>query len=299
MGAVSIDGFEIARKLRGDIAKRVRAHLTSHTGPAPCLAVILVGDDPASAAYVAAKGKALAECGMTSRDVRLPAAVSQAELLYRILMLNSDPAVQGILLQMPLPPHIDRRQVVASILPEKDVDGFHPLNLGKLLVQGEESDGFVPCTPRGVLHLLDSAGIQTSGAHAVILGRSNLVGKPLAVLLGSTSRNATVTVCHTRTRDLAAYTRSADILVAAAGVPGIITAEMVKPGAAVIDVGISRAADSAIPRGYRLAGDVDFPAVSRTAGWITPVPRGVGPMTIAMLLHNTLEAAIRASLRQC
>jgi methylenetetrahydrofolate dehydrogenase (NADP+)/methenyltetrahydrofolate cyclohydrolase len=225
---------------------------------------------------------------MTGRDIRLPENTTQQELLGIIDRLNQDQSVHGILVQLPLPAHLDEQKVILSINPGKDVDGFHPVNAGKLLT-GQK--GFVPCTPRGVLELLKVSGIPTAGAHAVIVGRSNLVGKPLGILLAQKPWNATVTICHTGTRNLADYTSAADILIAAAGSPGLITVDMVRPGAAVIDVGVNRIPDASKQSGFRLTGDVDFEKVREKAAYITPVPRGVGPMTIAMLLQNTLEAS--------
>ncbi|MBO8450001.1 MAG: bifunctional methylenetetrahydrofolate dehydrogenase/methenyltetrahydrofolate cyclohydrolase FolD [Spirochaetes bacterium] len=287
MSAVIIDGAKIAGQVKERVAQGV-ADLNKTKGVRACLAVILVGDDPASISYVSGKTKALAEAGMADRSIRLPATVSQEELLDRISVLNADDSVHGILVQLPLPEHIDSRKVVQAIHPKKDVDGFHPVNLGNLVIG---SRSFLPCTPHGVLKLLRETGIRTDGARAVIVGRSNIVGKPLAILLARRDCNATVTICHTGTRDLPAVTREADILIAAAGRPGVITADMVKPGAAVIDVGVNRVPDASKKSGFRLTGDVDFEAVKEVASFITPVPKGVGPMTIAMLMHNTLEAA--------
>ena len=252
---------------------------------------MLVGDDPASAVYVRSKGKACEEAGMHSVTVRLPDSTSQNELLEIVAKLNQDPLVHGILVQMPLPKHIDSDAVVRAIDPRKDVDGFHPVNVGKLLIG--ERDGFVPCTPAGIQELLMRCGVNTSGAECVIVGRSNIVGKPMAALLiqDAEGANGTVTVCHRHTRDLAAHVRRADIVIAAAGRAGLITGAMLKPGAVVIDVGMNRIADPASPRGYRLVGDVDFESAAQVASRITPVPGGVGPMTIAMLLSNTVKAA--------
>jgi methylenetetrahydrofolate dehydrogenase (NADP+)/methenyltetrahydrofolate cyclohydrolase len=252
------------------------------------LAVILAGEDPASLSYVGAKEKALAELGMGSRDLRLPEGTSEGELLSRIAELNADPRVHGILVQLPLPPHIDADSVITAIDPAKDVDGFHPVSLGNLLLG---RPGFLPCTPHGVLVLLREYGIPLSGAHAVVLGRSNIVGRPLANLLARPEQNATVTICHTGTRDLASITRQADILIAAAGRPGLVSADMIKEGAVVIDVGVNRVPDPRAKRGYRLRGDVDFEGAAEKAGFISPVPGGVGPMTIAMLLQNVAQAA--------
>lgn len=286
MSARIIDGFAIAQKIRGQTAIEVSA--LKEKGIHPCLAVILVGENPASVSYVSAKKKALAEAGMADRSVNLPCSVSEAELLGIIADLNRDTSVHGILVQLPLPSHIDEQKVIAAIAPEKDVDGFHPVNAGKLLI-GQTA--FVPCTPYGVTVLLKEAGVPTDGAHAVVVGRSNIVGKPLALLLARKDINATVTLCHTGTKNLASFTRSADILVAAMGRPNAITADMIKPGAAVIDVGVNRIPDNTKKSGFRLVGDADFEAVREIAGFITPVPKGVGPMTIAMLLRNTLHAA--------
>lgn len=286
MAAQIIDGKEIARKVRERLIPRV-ANLQQQ-GVAPCLAVILVGTDPASVSYVTAKERALAEVGMTSRDIRLPADTTEEALLEHIRELNGDPAVHGILVQLPLPSHIDEERILLAIDPAKDVDGFHPLSVGNMVL-GRKT--FLPCTPHGVLVLLRELGIPTKGAHAVVVGRSNIVGRPLANLLSGRDINATVTVCHTGTRDLASFTRQADILIAAVGRPHLITADMVKPGAVVIDVGVNRIEDPQSKKGYRLVGDVDFDAVLQVASYITPVPGGVGPMTIAMLLQNVLEAA--------
>lgn len=286
MSAEIIDGFSIARDVR-EKAAAAAAELKVR-GVTPCLAVILVGEDPASISYVTGKQKALAEAGMDGRDIRLPGDTSEQSLLELIDELNRDVAVHGILVQLPLPKHIDEDKIIMAISPDKDVDGFHPVNVGNLMI-GRKS--YLPCTPHGVLVLLKTMGIPTSGRHVVIVGRSNIVGKPLSVLLLRKEYNATVTVCHTGTKDMALFTRQADILIAAAGCPGMITADMVKPGAAVIDVGVNRIPDSSKKSGFRLCGDVDFEAVKEKASYITPVPRGVGPMTIAMLMMNTVEAA--------
>lgn len=290
-----IDGAAIAQEIRDEVAREARA-LTA-AGVRPGLAVVLVGDDPASAVYVRAKGRACEEAGMHSVTIRLSADSSQEELLGHVDRLNADPAVHGILVQMPLPKQLRADEVIRRIRPDKDVDGFHPVNVGKLLIG--ERDGFAPCTPAGVQELLVRSGVETRGAECVIVGRSNIVGKPLAALMmqGGPGADATVTVCHSRTRDLAAHTRRADILVAAIGRPRFISADMVKPGAVVIDVGINRVEDPAAKSGHRLVGDVDFDAVRPVASLITPVPKGVGPMTIAMLLRNTARAA-RATLER-
>lgn len=287
MSAKIIDGKSIAAEVRADVARKT-AQLKEQ-GIVPCLAVILAGDNPASVSYVAGKRKALAEAGMADRSVILPGTVSEAELLGIIDELNNDRSVHGILVQLPLPPHISAQKVTDAILPEKDVDGFHPVNAGRL-VSGEK--GFLPCTPNGITVLLKKTGIETAGKHVVIVGRSSIVGKPLALLLLRKEFNATVTVCHTGTENLASYTKSADILVVASGHPGTVTASMIKEGACVIDVGVNRIPDPSKKSGFRLAGDVDFEGACEVAGCITPVPGGVGPMTIAMLMHNTLESAL-------
>ncbi|GHV84673.1 bifunctional protein FolD [Spirochaetia bacterium] len=284
--AIIIDGKETARKKREEAAARTAA-LTGR-GFVPALAVVLVGENPASLSYVTAKEKALTEAGMQSRDIRFPADTSEEKLLGLIAELNADPLIHGILVQLPLPKHIREDRIITAIDPAKDVDGFHPVSVGNMVLG---RPGFLPCTPHGILVLLEESKILTVGAHAVVVGRSNIVGKPLANLLARREINATVTVCHTGSGDLGRYTRQADILIAAAGRAGLITADMVKPGAAVIDVGVNRVPDVSAQKGYRLKGDVDFEAVSVKAAYITPVPGGVGPMTIAMLLLNVVEAA--------
>jgi methylenetetrahydrofolate dehydrogenase (NADP+)/methenyltetrahydrofolate cyclohydrolase len=286
-----IDGVSIAREIRREVAGT--AALLAERGVRPGLAVVLVGDDPASAVYVRSKGRASEEAGMHSVTIRLSAETSQAELLSVVNKLNADPAVHGILVQMPLPRQLDADAVIRAIDPRKDVDGFHPVNVGKLLIG--ERDGFVPCTPAGIQEMLRRSNIETSGAECVIIGRSNIVGKPMAALLmqDAAGANGTVTVCHRHTRDLAAHTKRADILIVAAGRAGLVTADMIRPGAVVVDVGMNRVDDVDSPRGYRLVGDVDFASVSRIASRITPVPGGVGPMTIAMLMSNTVKAAER------
>ena len=288
MTARILDGAALAQAIRTEVAQDV-VRLAA-TGRTPGLAVVIVGEDPASQVYVRAKGKACVEAGMQSETLTLPASTSQADLLAIVDRLNADPAVHGILVQLPLPKGLDEREVLLRIDPRKDVDGFHPVNVGKVAIG--DPTGFRPCTPYGVQEILVREGIATSGAHAVILGRSNIVGRPMASLLLGTGPggDATVTVCHSRTRDLPAITRMADILVVAIGRPEFVTADLVKPGATVIDVGINRVNDPAAARGYRLAGDVAFTDVSRVAGAITPVPGGVGKMTIAMLLRNTVQA---------
>jgi methylenetetrahydrofolate dehydrogenase (NADP+)/methenyltetrahydrofolate cyclohydrolase len=288
-GAQLIDGKALAAALRGRIAEEVAG--LAERGVVPGLTVVLVGDDPASAVYVGSKEKACVEAGMRGRTVRLPASTSEEELLALVDELNADAAVHGILVQMPLPAQIDAERVLRRIDPDKDVDGFHPVNVGRLLIG--DADGFAPCTPAGVMVMLREHGVETRGADVVVVGRSNIVGKPMTSLM--IAGDATVTVCHSRTRDLAAHTRRADILVAAVGRPRMITGEMVKPGAVVIDVGINRIDDPSARTGTRLVGDVDFASVRPVARLLTPVPGGVGPMTIAMLLDNTVRAARRAA----
>ncbi len=289
-----LDGAALAREVQAEVAAGA-LELRQKYGVTPGLAAALVGDDPASAIYVRNKGRACAAAGMFSETFHLPAAVAQEELLELVARLNADARFHGILVQLPLPPQIDEAAVIEALSPVKDVDGLHPFNLGKLL-QGVPD--FIPATPAGIQQILLRSGYDPAGRHVVICGRSNIVGKPLATLLlqRRAGSNATVTVTHTRTADLPAITRQADILVAAIGQPRAITADMVKEGAVVIDVGINRVADSSRRQGYRLDGDVDFEPVSGRAGAITPVPGGVGPMTIAMLLVNTLTAA-RISIR--
>ena len=293
MPAERIDGTAIALAIRTEAAEKTKALLAR--GVKPGLAVVLVGEDPASAVYVRAKGKACEEAGMHSVTIRLPAETTQAALLAQVQALNADKAIHGILVQMPLPKHIDPDAIIRAILPEKDVDGFHPVNVGKNLIG--ERDGFVPCTPAGVLEMLIRSGVQTKGAECVIVGRSNIVGKPMMALMVQQREgaNATTTVCHSATKDLAFHTRRADILIVAAGKPNMVTGDMVKPGAVVIDVGINRIADPTTKSGTRLVGDVDFAGASAVASKITPVPGGVGPMTIAMLLQNTVRAAERSA----
>lgn len=286
-----IDGKAIAETIRNEVAADVVA--LAARGVVPGLTVVLVGDDAASATYVGAKEKASKTAGMNGETIRLPASTSQDELLALVERLNADPAVHGILVQMPLPRHIDPDTVIRHILPEKDVDGFHPVNVGKLLIG--HTDGFVSCTPAGVIELLLRSGVDTRGAEAVIVGRSNIVGKPMAALLvqGRAGGDATVTVCHSRTKDLAFHTRRADILIAAIGRAEMITGDMIKPGAVVIDVGMNTKPDATKAKGTRLCGDVHFESAVEVASKITPVPGGVGPMTIAMLLRNTVRAAER------
>ena len=290
MTAAIIDGKAIAQQIRAELAQDV-ARLKAR-GIVPGLAVVLVGSDPASTSYVTAKEKACHDIGIFSDDNRLPADTSQAELMALVHKLNADPRIHGILVQLPLPKPLDESQVLLAIDPDKDVDGFHPTNVGRMVI-GEKA--YLPCTPHGVVQMLVRSGVKLDGAHAVIVGRSNIVGKPLANLLVQKSPhgNATVTVCHTRTRDIGRYTRQADIVIAAAGRPNTITADMVREGAVVIDVGVNRVEDATRKQGFRLVGDVDFEAVRQKASLITPVPGGVGPMTITMLLYNTVESARR------
>lgn len=279
MSAELLSGKTMSESLRQEIASRVSA--LKERGLTPGLAVILVGNDPASEIYVRNKGNGCTEVGMYSRTINMPAETTQEELESAIDALNNDPAIHGILVQLPLPKHLDENAALAKILPEKDVDGFHLINAGHMLTGTE---GVVACTPRGALHMIKSTGVNLSGKEAVVIGRSNIVGKPMAMLL--LKENCTVTICHSRTQNLAEHTRRADILVAAVGKAGFVTADMVKPGAIVIDVGINRVDG-------KVKGDVDFDAVKEVAGWITPVPGGVGKMTITMLLMNTVEAAER------
>lgn len=289
-----IDGKAVAAKLRSRIAEEVRALAAS--GVVPGLTVVLVGDDPASGVYVAAKAKACEEAGMRGSTIRLPASTKQADLVELVDRLNADTDVHGILIQMPLPQQIDAGAILERIDPVKDVDGFHAVNVGKMLIG--DRHGFVPCTPAGVMELLREYRVQTAGAECVVIGRSNIVGKPMMALLVQSGVNATVTVCHSRSRSIADHTRRADIVIAAVGRPRLVTGDMLKPGAVVIDVGINRVPDPAARRGYRLVGDVDFESARDVASLITPVPGGVGPMTIAMLLSNTLRAAQLAEKRK-
>lgn len=286
-----IDGKELARSLRGEIAAGV-AGLKAEKGVTPGLAVILVGDNPASVSYVTAKKRACAEAGMLSREIRLPAETTEEELIARVKELNADPEIHGILVQLPVPKHIRDKAVIDAIAPEKDVDGFTPINVGKMMI-GDEC--FLPCTPHGIIKLIEFSGMDIRGKHVVVIGRSNIVGKPVAALLARKETNATVTLCHTGTPDVAHFTRDADIVVVAAGRPNTLTGDMLKPGAVVIDVGVNRIPDETNPKGFRLVGDADFESCSKVAGAITPVPGGVGPMTITMLLWNTLESARRVA----
>ncbi len=291
MSAKIIDGNQVAAQMRAEMKAQI-GQLRQTGRPVPGLAVVLVGDNPASVSYVRGKRKAAEEVGIHSLEHRFPADLAQAQLAELIAGLNQDPAVHGILVQLPLPPQISESAIINAIHPDKDVDGLHPVNLGRLLRQEE---GFLPCTPYGVQQLLVRSQIPVAGRHAVVVGRSSLVGRPLANILlqKREGANATVTVCHTGTPDLGLYTRQAEILVVAAGKPNAVTAEMVKEGAVVIDVGVNRVEDASRKQGYRLVGDVEFAAVAEKASAITPVPGGVGPMTITMLLQNTLWAAQR------
>ena len=288
MSAVIIDGKQVAADVRAEVAAKVAELKTK--GISPCLAVILVGENPASVSYVTGKQKALAEVGMVDRSVHLPESTSEEELLKLIDQLNADDSVHGILVQLPLPKHINEEKVIMAISPEKDVDGFHPVSVGNLMIG---RPGFLPCTPHGIIVLLKKAGIETSGKHAVVIGRSNIVGKPVSILLARKDTNCTVTMCHTGTKNMAEITRQADIIVVASGHPHTLTADMVKDGAVVIDVGVNRIPDSSKKSGFRLIGDCDFDDLKEKTSFITPVPGGVGPMTIAMLMQNTLESAER------
>jgi methylenetetrahydrofolate dehydrogenase (NADP+)/methenyltetrahydrofolate cyclohydrolase len=292
MTAKIIDGKQVAADMREELKAEVAK--LKEQNVVPGLGVILVGEDPASKSYVTAKERACEEMGIYSDDNRLSADISQEELMQKVRDMNDDPKINGILVQLPLPKHLNEAEVLLTIDPNKDVDGFHPMNVGKMMV-GEEA--FLPCTPHGVIQLLIRSGVKIEGAKVVIVGRSNIVGKPLANMLiqKNAKGNATVTVCHTRTKDLASQTLQADILIAAAGRPNTITADMVKDGVVVIDVGVNRVDDATKKRGYRLVGDVNFEAVKEKASLITPVPGGVGPMTITMLLYNTVESAKRAA----
>ncbi len=286
MSATIIDGKAIAAQVREEVKEKVTA--LKQKGVTPCLAVILVGENPASVSYVTGKQKALAEVGMADRSMHLPESTTEEELLKIIADLNVDSSVHGILVQLPLPKHINEEKVLLAINPEKDVDGFHPVNVGNLVI-GKKA--FLPCTPHGIIVLLQKMGIETSGKHAVVIGRSNIVGKPVSLLLARKETNCTVTICHTGTKNMAEITRQADIIIAASGHPHTVTKDMVKEGAVVIDVGVNRIPDSTKKNGFRLIGDCDYNDLLDTASFITPVPGGVGPMTIAMLMFNTLESA--------
>jgi methylenetetrahydrofolate dehydrogenase (NADP+)/methenyltetrahydrofolate cyclohydrolase len=293
MTAQRIEGAVIAADIRADVAQRAAA--LAARGTTPGLAAVLVGDDPGSVSYVSAKAKACAEAGIFSETFHLPADIPQAELFALIARLNADDRFHAILPQLPVPKHIDERAYIDTVAPHKDADGLHPVNLGKLL-RGE-LDGAIPCTPNGVMQLLARTGNDPAGKHVVVVGRSTLVGRPLAVLLSNKAEgaNATVTICHTGTPDVGRFTREADIVIIAAGRPNTLTADMVRPGAVIIDVGTNRIDDPSRERGWRLVGDADYKALRETASWITPVPGGVGPMTIAMLLVNTVRAAEKAA----
>lgn len=292
MRAQIIDGKKLAAETRAEIAAGVAA-LKAEKGVTPGLAVILVGDNPASVSYVTAKEKACREAGMYSREIRFPAEAPEQVVVETVKALNADPAIHGILVQLPLPKGISEKKVVDAIAAEKDVDGFTPVNVGRMLI-GEPC--FLPCTPHGIVKLIEVTGMDIAGKHAVVIGRSNIVGKPVAALLARKGphANATVTLCHTGTPDLSVYTKTADVVVVAAGRPNTLTGDMLKPGAVVIDVGVNRVPDATKPKGYRLCGDADFASCAEVAAAITPVPGGVGPMTITMLLWNTLESARKA-----
>lgn len=288
MSAKIIDGKKIAGDVRSEVKTKVE--LLKSLGITPCLSVILVGSDPASISYVTGKKKALAEAGMSDKSFHLSENTSEDELLRLIQKLNRDKSVHGILVQLPLPKHIDEKKVILAIDPKKDVDGFHPINVGNLAIGNEAP---IPCTPHGIIVLLEKMHIRTQGAHAVVVGRSNIVGKPVSLLLLRKSCNATVTVCHTGTKNLADFTKQADILIAAVGKPNAIAGSMIKRGAVVIDVGVNRIPDASKKSGFRLCGDVAFDEAKEIASFITPVPGGVGPMTIALLMRNVLESAAR------
>lgn len=292
MSAKILDGAALSRTILDELSGEVAALRAAH-GTVPGLATILVGEDPASVSYVTRKAATARALGFHEVQETLPAAADEAELLARIRRHNADPRIHGILVQLPLPQHMDERNIIHAIAPEKDVDGFHPVNLGRLLMG--DATAFLPCTPAGIREMLMRAGVELDGAEVVVVGRSNIVGKPLAVLLGQKGPggNATVTLTHTGTRDLAAHCRRADVLVAAAGVPGLVRAEWIKPGAVVIDVGVNRVGFNEKTGKAVLSGDVDFATASEVAGMITPVPGGVGPMTIAMLMKNTVRSARR------
>lgn len=288
MTAKIIDGNQIASQIREEL--KIRVSELKKKGIVPCLGVVLVGENPASVSYITSKAKGCAEVGMSEETIRLPENTSEAKLLEVVDRLNKDPKFNGILVQLPLPKQIDEKKVIYKILPEKDVDAFHPFNVGKLLIGEPE---FLPCTPHGIQQLLVRSGYDPGGKHVVICGRSNIVGKPLIGMLIQKAKgaNATVTVVHTGTKDMAYYTRQADILIAAVGAPQVIKADMVKEGVVVIDVGVNRIPDATKKAGFRLVGDVDFDAIKEKAAAITPVPGGVGPMTVTMLLVNTVKAA--------
>ena len=291
-GPLKIDGKATSKSVLEQCRQEV-AELGGH-GITPGLAVVIVGDDPASHVYVGSKVRTCGDLGIYSRKIELPAETSQGDLLKVVRELNADPAIHGILVQSPPPPHIDEEEIIRAIDPRKDVDGFHPENVAKLAL--EDPDGFIPCTPHGCMHLLQAFGLETSGKEAVVIGRSMIVGKPMALLLMSRKANATVTIAHSRTADLAAVCKRADIVIAAIGKPDFVTRDFVKDGAIVIDVGINRIPDESKKSGFRLTGDVDYASVAPVASAITPVPGGVGPMTIAMLMKNTIQAARQLSV---
>ncbi len=288
MSATIIDGKAIAQEVRSGVAEKVKA--LKEKGVNPCLAVILVGQNPASVSYVTGKRKALAEAGMVDKSCDLPEDTTEEDLLALIDKLNKDDSVHGILVQLPLPKHINEDKVIMAIDPSKDVDGFHPVSVGNMVIG---RPGFLPCTPHGIIVLLQKMGIETSGKHAVVIGRSNIVGKPVSILLSRKETNCTVTICHTGTKDIGSFTKNADIVVVASGHPHTLTKDMVKDGAVVIDVGVNRIPDATKKSGFRLIGDCDFDDLKEKTSFITPVPGGVGPMTIAMLIYNTLESAER------
>jgi methylenetetrahydrofolate dehydrogenase (NADP+)/methenyltetrahydrofolate cyclohydrolase len=290
MAAKILDGKQIAQEFRAEIKTRVSE--LKEQGIVPGLGVLLVGDDPASRSYVTAKERACEEAGIYSEEIKLPATAPHDEILGVVRAFNENDKINGILVQLPLPDSSMEPSVIEEIVPEKDVDGFHPLNVGRMMLG---LPAFLPCTPHGVLQILKRSGIEASGAHVVVIGRSNIVGRPLVNLLSQKSElgNATVTLCHTRTRNMAELTQQADIVVAATGWPNTVTADMIKEGAVVIDVGVNRIPDDSKKSGFRLVGDVDFEPVAAKASAITPVPGGVGPMTITMLLANTVESAVR------
>jgi methylenetetrahydrofolate dehydrogenase (NADP+) / methenyltetrahydrofolate cyclohydrolase len=289
MTARLLDGKALAAQIRAEIARDVAALRERHS-LVPGLGVVLVGDNPASRSYVTAKEKACAAAGIHSREIALPADASRDAILAAVADLNGDDAIDGILVQLPLPDSSIERDVIEAISPDKDVDGFHPVNVGRMVLG---LPAFVPCTPAGVVEMLKRSDVPLAGAHVVVLGRSQIVGRPLSILLSQKGVDATVTLCHTRTQDVAAHTLAADVVVVAAGRPHTLNANMVRPGAVVVDVGVNRVPDPAKASGYRLVGDADFDALLPVASAITPVPGGVGPMTIAMLLRNTLESARR------
>jgi len=295
MTATILDGKLLAAEMRAEMAADVK--VLRGKGITPGLGVVLVGDNPASRSYVSAKEKACEETGLLSREITMPATATKAEILAAVQQLNDDPDIHGILVQLPLPESSMEQAVISAIDPDKDVDGFHPINVGRMILG---LPAFIPCTPHGVLHMLKRGGFPPAGKHVVIVGRSNIVGRPLANLLSlkNSLGNATVTMCHTGTPDIGQFTRTADIVIAAAGRPNTITADMVKDGVVVIDVGVNRIADSSKKSGFRLVGDVAYDEVAQKAAAITPVPGGVGPMTITMLLFNTIESARRTLGRQ-